>query len=107
LLLWSKGDLAKWFETVRQLQHFLDKRPSGPALLKKQRVLGLPVLQGTNESTSSQNAKAVGQQLGGSLPLTPSSLNSTYNRLGTTRKHREQDSTDCSRAENTTKTKRY
>jgi hypothetical protein len=39
-------------------QLFLDKRPSGPALLKKQGVLGLSVLQDSNESTTSQNEKS-------------------------------------------------
>jgi DNA-binding MarR family transcriptional regulator len=53
---------------------FLDKRPSGPALLKKQGVLGLPVLQRSNEITSSQKEIAAGQQLGGSLSIAPSSL---------------------------------
>jgi hypothetical protein len=45
--------LRIYFPSVQVI--FLDKRPSGPALLKKQGVLGMPVLQDSIESTTSQN----------------------------------------------------
>jgi hypothetical protein len=58
-------------------KYFLDKRPSGPALLKKQEYWECQFYKTRSRAQQAKMKVTAGQQLGGSLPLTPSNLNNS------------------------------